>query len=129
MTSFFRKISEVEGKIRGFLKKYPAVFTILAAVSIILFWEGVVKVAGGYNLSGPVLIFISAPILALLGVFIPFFINDKNLVSELRHEEKTVEKVEHEERQEEKILAEISEKVHEMDSEIHEIQKKMHIRE
>ena len=122
----WKLIQTFENKIRKFLLKYPGLYAILAAISIILFWEGVTEIAGGYHfLTGPVLIVITTPVLAVLGVFLPFFVNDKKLLTELKHEE---EKVEKEEVHEEKILEGLSKTIQEMDQEIHEIQEKMHIR-
>ena len=127
---FAKKFLAFEIKIRRTLSRYPGVYAILAAVSLILFWEGVSEVARGYQiLTGPVLIIITTPVIAILGVFLPFFVSDKSLLSDLSAgEEKIEHEIKHEEKTEEKMLSDISEKIHEMDSEIHEIQKKMDIR-
>ncbi len=126
----FKKIhSSVKGfeaNAQQFLSKYPSVYAVLAAVSVILFWKGVTDIAGQYSfLSGPLLILVSFPIMVMLGLFLPFFVTDRTLLKKLNKEEKVVER---EEIKEEKVLAELSDTIREMDQEIHEIQEKMHIR-
>lgn len=126
---FTSKIKSYEERTRNFLLKYPTIYTVLAAVCIILFWEGVTEVAGGYHfLTGPVLLVITTPILVVLGVLLPFFVNDKKLLNTLKHEEEEVEKVEAEEEESIEILKKMSEKIDEMDQEIHGIEREMEIK-
>src|SRR4051812_49072651 len=89
-----RDISRTEAKIRKFLFRYPLVYGLLAGISFVFFWKGVDDIATAYDhvLTGPILLFISIPVLVILGVFLPFFINDRSLLSRLTKEEEEVEK-------------------------------------
>jgi len=126
MNKFVRAFGDFETKTRALLSRYPLLYGFLGAFFIVLFWKGVDDFASQYQLlTGPVLILISVPILAFLGLFLPFFAADRQLISNIKKEEDTAIR---EERHEEALLAELAEKVTEMDQELHQIQNKMHLR-
>ena len=130
MNKLIQAIERGEAAIRKFLTNYPVLYTGLTALAIVVFWEGVSEIARSYAASsGPfVLIVISVPVLIVLGTFLPFFITDKKVLSELTHEEKEIERVERVEEKDTSILHRMEDKMLEMDREIHDIEKKVGIK-
>ncbi len=120
-----KKATEWENKVRNILIKSPMLYGLLAAVSFVLFWKGVDETAALYPfLTGPVLILISVPVLIVLGVFLPFFVNDKTLLHKLKNEEDLMIK---KEQAEQAAVQHVAEKIEEIDREMHEIEEKLHI--
>lgn len=130
MKNIIASIQSAEAAIRKFLIRYPVLYAGLSALAIVVFWEGISEIARSYSATtGPfVLILVSVPVLVVLGTFLPFFITDKAVLSELSHEEKEVKKVEAEEEANIDILMRMSEKMEEMDREIHGIEKRVGIK-
>jgi len=121
-----KKANAYELKLRATLVKSPLIYGVLAAVSLVLFWRGVDQTAARYPVfTGPILILISVPILLVLGVFLPFFVNDRTLLTQLKNEEDSVLKKEQESKD---TVRHVLEKMDEIDREVHDIEAKLHIR-
>lgn len=101
MLKFFDKL---EDRIRGFLSKYPILYALIAAVSIVVFWRSVWELADAFLLSPTFSLVVSTIVLMVTGVFVSFFIGDRIILSGLKHEKKIEEKTEAEVREEESIL-------------------------
>ena len=131
MKKIILAIEAGEKAIRKFLTNYPVLYAGITALAIVVFWEGIAEIARSYAATtGPyLLIIISVPVLIVLGTFLPFFITDKKVLSEMAHEEKEIEKVEKEEEKDTDILKRMSEKIDEMDQEIHGIERELDIKE
>ncbi|MDO8664494.1 MAG: hypothetical protein Q7K44_03050 [Candidatus Liptonbacteria bacterium] len=124
-------------KTREKLSHYPIIYAIIGAVGIILFWRGVWHTAdflpmfflnnyGESSLNYAILwdSLISAVVgfilLLFTGLFVSDFIGAKIISSEIKTEEKIVEKTEAEEKGETKRLEEIEKKFDEVTSHLDE---------
>jgi hypothetical protein len=95
---FFDKL---EDRIRGALSHHPVPYSLMAAVAIVVFWDGISRVIGSISWlqgfwGGVILIVGSVAVLLLTGVFVSFFIGDTIIISGIRREKKTIEKTEEE---------------------------------
>ncbi len=125
--SYFDKL---EDHIRGSLSKFPIIYTLIGAVSIVLFWRGVWHTADLLQDKGGILGFIfyepiSAVIVVIIllatGLFVSYFIGDSILISGLKQQKKINEKTEREVKEEESTLGEIKEAIKDIKAEVDEI--------
>lgn len=125
--SYFDKL---EDRIRGSLSRFPIIYTLIGAVSIVLFWRGVWHTADLLQDKGGILGFIfyepiSAVIVVIIllatGLFVSYFIGDSILISGLKQQKKINEKTEREVKEEESTLGEIKEAIKDIKAEVDEI--------
>lgn len=90
---FFDKL---EDRVRSRLSHYPIFYSLLAAVSIVLFWRGIWDFADAIHLSVVWSLVASTIVLLMSGLFVSFFVGDAILISGLRREKKLIEKTEDE---------------------------------
>ncbi len=125
--SYFDKL---EDHIRGSLSKFPIIYTLIGAVSIVLFWRGVWHTADllqdkggilGFIFYEPISAIIVVIILLATGLFVSYFIGDSILISGLKQQKKINEKTEREVKEEESTLGEIKEAIKDIKAEVDEI--------
>ena len=116
----------LEDRVRFTLSRYPLVYTFIGGVAIVLFWRGVWNTADMFPwLTGPVSLLISTVVLLMIGLFVSFFIGDRQILSGLRKEKKLIEKTKEELDTEEMTLEEIHKEVEGLVLKLEEIAKKM----
>lgn len=125
--SYFDKL---EDRIRGSLSRFPIIYTLIGAVSIVLFWRGVWHTADllqdkggilGFIFYEPISAIIVVIILLATGLFVSYFIGDSILISGLKQQKKINEKTEREVKEEESTLGEIKEAIKDIKAEVDEI--------
>ncbi|MEN9912639.1 MAG: hypothetical protein RLY66_47 [Candidatus Parcubacteria bacterium] len=116
-----------EDKVRGHLSRYPIIYTIIGATSIVLFWRGVWHTADllqkkggvlGFIFYEPVNLILMVAILLATGLFVSYFIGDTILMSGLKHQKKAADKTGKEIEEEEKEIGQIRDAIREMKKEV-----------
>ncbi|TAK93428.1 hypothetical protein EPO05_07125 [Patescibacteria group bacterium] len=125
--NFFDKLEDV---IRGYLSRYPIVYTFIGGIAIVLFWRGVWHTADileekgkflGWLFYEPTNLAIVVAILLATGLFVSYFIGDTILISGIRHEKKITDKTGREVEEERVELKAIQTTVREIKKEVDEI--------
>ncbi len=100
--------------------KHPVVYTILGGTAIVLLWKGIWDTADAIPfLDGPVLIIISLSVLLISGLFFSFFAGERNLISNIKTEERLTKETEKEVRIEKETLEEVKKKLEHIDKDLH----------
>ncbi len=125
---FFDKL---EDRVRGTLSHHPVPYSLIAAVAIVVFWDGISRVVGSIPWlqgfwGGVWLIISSVGVLLVTGVFVSFFIGDTIIISGLRGEKKMVDKTEEELEAELGVMESMNKKIDKLEEKVEEIEKDMH---
>ncbi|MBI5138269.1 MAG: hypothetical protein HZA95_00525 [Candidatus Vogelbacteria bacterium] len=101
----FKKIlnyfDKLEDRVRGSLSHHPIPYSIIGALAIIVFWDGVSQIMSEIELlqgfwGGVILVSVSIVVALLTGVFVSFFVGDTIIISGLKGEKKLIDKTESE---------------------------------
>ena len=122
---FFDKL---EDRIRGVLSRHPVPYSLITAVAIVVFWDGVSRVT--YSIpglqgfwGGVILIVASVGVLLITGVFISFFIGDTIIISGIKGEKKMIEKTGEELHQELDAISNLTEKLDKIEKKVDDLKK------
>ncbi len=126
--NFFDKL---EDRVRGRLSHSPVLYSVIAALSIVLFWDGITTVTQSIVFfttfwGGVTLIVVSVTVALMTGIFVSFFIGDTIIMSGLNKEKKVIEKTEEEIHIEANIMHDLVRKVSEIDLIVKDLQNKAH---
>ncbi len=122
IVKFFDRL---EDNIRFTLSRHPFVYTFIGGIAIVLFWRGVWNTADLFPwFSGPLSLLVSTIVLLMIGLFVPFFIGEQEILKGLKKEKKLIEKTNEEIDADEKTLQEIHKEVEALVLKLEEISKK-----
>lgn len=124
---FFDKL---EDRVRGTLSHHPVPYSIIAAVAIVVFWDGISRVVGSIPWlqgfwGGVWLVIASVGVLLVTGVFVSFFIGDTIIISGIRGEKKMVDKTEEELEKELGAVEVLSQKIDKLEAKVEEIEREV----
>lgn len=101
MKAVIKFFDKLEDHVRGFLSRWPIMYSLIGGVAIVLFWKGVWEVAETYAwMHGYMSLLVGLIIMLFTGLLVSFFIGDSIVLSGLKHEKKLAEKTEEEVRAE-----------------------------
>ncbi|OHB25251.1 MAG: hypothetical protein A2542_03205 [Parcubacteria group bacterium RIFOXYD2_FULL_52_8] len=121
----------VEDRVRKALSHHPVPYSLLTAVAIVVFWDGVSRVTNSIPgldgfWGGILLIVGSAGVLLATGVFVSFFIGDTIIISGIRGEKKAIDKTEDELRQELNVMDTLEQKLDRIEEKVDHLEKDFH---
>jgi uncharacterized protein involved in cysteine biosynthesis len=131
LIKFFDKL---EDHIRGYLSRFPIIYSIIGGTAIVVFWRGVWVTMDEFAqyiprqlvwLDGPLSLLISLGVLLGTGLFVSFFVTDRIILSGIKQEKKIVEKTETEIKAESSVISDVQETVHKLEEEIKELSDKL----
>lgn len=126
--NFFDKL---EDGIRGYLSRYPIIYTLIGGVAIVLFWRGVWNTADmiegqggilGWAFYAPTNLILVVIVLLATGLFVSYFIGDTILMSGLKGEKKVADRTAKEVREEELKIVELRSTIKDMKKEVDDIE-------
>ncbi len=125
---FFDKL---EDRVRGVLSHHPVPYSLITAVAIVVFWDGVSNVTSSVPMlqgfwGGMILITASVGVLLVTGVFVSFFIGDTIIISGIRGEKKMIDKTEDELHQELDAIGSLAAKLDKIELEVEHLEKDLH---
>ena len=131
MNHIFRFFDRLEDRVRGVLSHHPIPYSIIGAVAIVVFWDGVSRVTGSIAFlqgfwGGVVLIVASVAVLLVTGIFVSFFIGDTIIISGIRGEKKMIDKTEDELHAELDAMDTIEEKLDRIEEKVEHLEKELH---
>ena len=121
----------LEDRVRGTLSHHPIPYSLIGAVAIVVFWDGVSRVTGSIPWlqgfwGGMALIIASVGVLLITGVFVSFFIGDTIIISGIRGEKKIIDKTEGELHAELDVMETLSEKLDRIVEKVEHLEKDLH---
>ncbi len=113
-------LNKKENALREYLKRHPMLYTVIGGVSVVMFWRGVWHTADLVPfLTGPISLVLSSIVLLITGLFIySFFVGDVFILSDIKKEEKAVEKTEAELKKEEIEIGELKNTLRKIEEEV-----------
>jgi hypothetical protein len=127
----FKKIinyfDKLEDRTRSRLSRSPVVYAMVGAFGIALFWYSITELAAAVPFMNqwhalPWFIF-SLLLLLVSGVFVSYFVGDQIIMSGIRGEKKMIEKSGEEIVKEEKDIAQVLDKLEDLEQKIDELAK------
>lgn len=131
MSRILKFFDKLEDRVRGSLSHRPVLYSVIGALSIVLFWEGVTVVTQSIPffttvLGGITLIIVSVGVALLTGIFVSFFIGDTIIMSGVNKEKKIIEQTEEEIQVEANMMRNLNKKVSEIDQIVKELHSETH---
>jgi hypothetical protein len=126
--NFFDKL---EDRVRRVLSHHPVPYSLITAVAIVVFWDGVSRITSSIPWlqgfwGGVILVVVSVGVLLITGVFVSFFIGDTIIISGIRGEKKMIDKTEEELHAELDAVLTIEEKLEKIEQKVDHLEKDLH---
>ncbi len=119
-----RYLDKLEDRVRRWLSHRPILYSLVAAVGIILLWKGIWETAELFPaLFGPGSILLGTALLLLTGLLVSFFIGDNIILSGYKGEKKLAERTESEVLKAAQATEQLMKKLDHIDIELHELKR------